>query len=136
MALNYDGINASHTRLFRWTAVYAPELEKRQRPHLRRSNGSWRANETSIKVRRRWMYFYRAVESAGQMIDFLLSTTRDAAAAKRFFRRAVAQPHSTNPRTLTVEGRRLSWCLNRVDAGGCTLALLEGASCEILQQYR
>ena len=51
----------------------------------------------------RWTYLYRAVDSRGQTIDFLLSAKRDAAAAKRFFRKALAQPHTVNPRTITVD---------------------------------
>lgn len=49
------------------------------------------------------MYLYRAVDSRGQTIDFLLSAKRDAAAAKRFFRKALGQPHTVNPRTITVD---------------------------------
>jgi transposase, IS6 family len=49
------------------------------------------------------MYLYRAVDSRGQTIDFLLSAMRDAEAAKRFFRKALAQPHTANPRTITVD---------------------------------
>ena len=43
------------------------------------------------------------MDSRGQTIDFLLSAKRDAAAAKRFFRKALAQPHTVNPRTITVD---------------------------------
>jgi IS6 family transposase len=67
------------------------------------SNGSWRVDETYVRVKGRWMYLYRAVDSRGQTIDFLLSTKRDAAAAKRFFRKALGQPHTVNPRTITVD---------------------------------
>ena len=92
-----------HTAVFRWIQAYAFELEKRIRPHLRLSNGSWRVDETSIRVKGRWTYLYRAVDSRGQTIDFLLSAKRDAAAAKRFFRKALTQPHTVNPRTITVD---------------------------------
>jgi IS6 family transposase len=51
----------------------------------------------------RWIYLYRAVDSRGQTIDFLLSAKRDAEAAKRFFRKALAQPHTVNPCTITVD---------------------------------
>jgi transposase, IS6 family len=78
-------------------------LEKRIRPHLRLSNGSWRVDETYVKVKGRWTYLYRAVDSRGQTIDFLLSARRDAEAAKRFFRKALAQPHTVNPRSITVD---------------------------------
>ena len=67
------------------------------------SNGSWRVDETYVRVKGRWMYLYRAVDSRGQTIDFLLAARRDTAAAKRFFRKALAQPHTVNPRTLAVD---------------------------------
>ncbi len=49
------------------------------------------------------MYLYRAVDATGQTIDFLLSPKRDAAAARRFFRKALKQSHTVNPRTITVD---------------------------------
>ena len=97
------GIEVDHTTIFRWIQAYAPELEKRIRPHLRMSNGSWRVDETYIRVKGRWTYLYRAVDSRGATIDFLLSAKRDAEAAKRFFRKALGQPHTVNPRTITVD---------------------------------
>src|ERR1700761_239602 len=97
------GVSVSHTSIFRWIQAYASELEKRIRPHLRPTNGSWRVDETYVKVKGRWMYLYRAVDSRGQTIDFLLSAKLDAEAAKRFFRKALAQPHTVNPRTITVD---------------------------------
>ena len=96
-------VSVDHTTFFRWIQAYAAELDKRIRPHLRMSNGSWRVDETYVKVKVRWMYLYRAVDSRGQTIDFLLSVKRDAAAAKRFFRKALAQPHTVNPLTSTVD---------------------------------
>jgi transposase, IS6 family len=97
------GVGVDHTTIFRWIQAYAPELEKRIRPHLRPNNGSWRVDETYVKVKGRWTYLYRAVDSHGQTIDFLLSAKRDAAAAKRFFRKALGQRHTVNPRTITVD---------------------------------
>jgi IS6 family transposase len=97
------GVEVDHTTIFRWIQAYAEELEKRVRPHLRISNGSWRVDETYVRVKGHWTYLYRAVDSRGQTIDFLLSARRDAVAAKRFFRRALVQPHVVNPRTLTVD---------------------------------
>src|ERR1700677_944126 len=97
------GVEVDHTTIFRWIQAYATELEKRIRPHLRMSNGSWRVDETYIRVKGRWTYLYRAVDSRGHTIDFLLSARRDTAAAKRFFRKAIAHRHIVNPRTLTVD---------------------------------
>src|SRR6202012_2597986 len=89
--------------IFRWIRAYAAELEKRIRPHLRMSNGSGPGDETYVKIKGRGTYLYRAVDSRGQTIDFLLSAKRDAEAAKRFFRKALGQPHTVNPRTITVD---------------------------------
>jgi transposase-like protein len=103
LMLQDRGVDVAHTTLFRWVQAYAPAIEKRIRPHLRTSNGSWRVDETYVRVKGRWMYLYRAVDSHGQTIDFLLSAKRDADAAKRFFRKALGQPHTVNPRTITVD---------------------------------
>ncbi|WP_119681423.1 IS6 family transposase [Indioceanicola profundi] len=97
------GVPVDHTTLYRWIQAYAPELDKRLRPYIRMSSGSWRVDETCIRVKGRWMYLYRAVHARGQTIDFLLSARRDAAAARRFFRKALKQAHTVNPRTITVD---------------------------------
>lgn len=92
------GVSVNHTTVSRWTQRYTPEIEKRVRPHLRMTNGSWRVDETYIKVKGRWTYLYRAIDSRGQTVDFLLSAKRDAAAARRFFRKALKQRHTVTPR--------------------------------------
>jgi len=101
--LSDRGVVVDPSTLFRWVQAYAAKLEQRVRRHLRPCTGSWRVDETYIKVKGAWTYLYRAVDSLGQTIDFLLSARRDAAAAKRFFRKALAQPHTVNPRTITVD---------------------------------
>jgi transposase, IS6 family len=83
------GLPVDHTTIFRWVQHYAPELEKRCRPHLKACNDSWRVDETYIKIKKEWFYLYRAVDSEGNTFEFLLSPTRDAEAAKRFFLKAL-----------------------------------------------
>ena len=53
-------------------------------------NDSWRVDETYIKVKKVWMYLYRTVDSEGNTLEFLLSPTHDAEAAKRFARQSPA----------------------------------------------
>ena len=103
LMLRDRGVSVDHTTIYRWIQAYAVELEKRLRPHLRPTNGSWRVDETYIKVKGDWVYLYRAVDSRGQTIDFRLSARRDAAAAKHFFRKALARPNTVNPRTIMVD---------------------------------
>ena len=82
---------------------YAPELEKRCRPHLKMTTDSWRVDETYIKVKKVWMYLYRAVDSDGNTISVLLSPTRDAEAAKRFFVKALHPSVCSAPGARPVE---------------------------------
>ncbi|GHO80247.1 IS6 family transposase [Ktedonobacter sp. SOSP1-85] len=84
------GLRIDHTTIYRWVQRYAPELEKRCRPYLKACNDSWRVDETYLKIKKAWVYLYRAVDSEGKTLEFLLSPTRDAEAAKRFFLKALA----------------------------------------------
>ena len=64
------GLSADHVTVWRWVQRYAPELERRLRSHLKPTNKSWRVDETYIRVKGKWTYLYRAVDSAGASIDF------------------------------------------------------------------
>ena len=68
---------------------YVPEFERRWNKYSRPVGGSWRCDETYIKVKGGWTYLYRAVDKQGRTVDFLLSERRDVAAAKRFFSAAI-----------------------------------------------
>ena len=97
------GLHVDHTTIYRWVQHYAPELEKRCRPHLKATNDSWRVDETYVKVKKVWMYLYRAVDSQGNTLEFLLSTTRDGKAAKCFFAKTLTAPRTTTPRVINVD---------------------------------
>lgn len=97
------GLLVDHTTVYRWVQHYALELEKRCRPHLRATNDSWRVDETYIRVKGKWKYLYRAVDSAGKTIDFMLSAKRDKRAAKRFFCKALKTNHNQSPRVINVD---------------------------------
>jgi IS6 family transposase len=97
------GLSVDHTTVFRWVQRYAPELDQRCRPHLRATNDSYRVDETYIKIKKQWYYLYRAVDSSGATLDFMLSATRDADAAERFFRQVLQTSHTLTPRVITVD---------------------------------
>src|SRR3954466_14541815 len=110
--------------------------EKRMRP----CRGPWHVDETYVRVDGQWRYLYRAVDSTGQTIDFLLSAKRDKQAAKRFFKRTLGRENTRNPRAIVtnrlksypgalremkrkdklrrfVQHRRGRWLNNRVEIG-------------------
>jgi IS6 family transposase len=97
------GLAIDGSCIWRWVQVYGPELDKRCRPHLKRTNRSWRLDETYINIKGRDRLLYRAVDSIRQTIDFLLTDRRDAAAAKRFFRRALLNEGNSMPRVINVD---------------------------------
>ena len=69
-------LNVDDVTIWRWVQRYAPELNRRCRRELRMTNRSWRADETYLRVAGKWTYLYRAVDSTGATIDFLLSARR------------------------------------------------------------
>ena len=97
-------LSVDHVTIWRWVQRYAPELNRRCRRELRATNGSWRVDETYCRVAGKWTYLYRAVDSEGNTIDFLLSPNRDAHAAKRFFQKALRAPGHPRPRVINVDG--------------------------------
>lgn len=97
------GLSVDHTTIYRWVQHFAPILEKCCRAKLRPVNDSWRVDETYIKVKGAWMYLYRAVDSDGNTIEFMLSPTRDAFSAKRFLRKALRARHTLPPRVINVD---------------------------------
>lgn len=97
------GLDVDHSTIFRWVQRYAPEINKRIRPHLRMSGTSYRVDETYIKVGKSCKYLYRAVDKEGQTIEFMLSAKRDVSAAKRFFKKVTRADHRRLPLSISVD---------------------------------
>jgi len=83
------GVSVDHSSINRWAIRFLPLIEKMARKHKRLVGGSWRMDETYIKVKGVWKYLYRAVDKQGKTVDFLLAAKRNMAAAKRFFDKAM-----------------------------------------------
>ncbi|UIN15941.1 IS6 family transposase [Yersinia ruckeri] len=96
------GIAIDHSTLHRWVIRLVPLLDKAFRRHKRSVGRRWRMDETYIKVKGQWKYLYRAVDTDGQTIDFLLTAKRDAAAL-RFFRKAIRR--HDEPEIVTIDKR-------------------------------
>ena len=97
------GLEVDHTTVWRWVMRYAPEVNKRIRPHLKMTGTSYRVDETYIKVGKTCKYLYRAVDKDGQTIEFMLSAKRDVLAAKRFFKKVMRADHRRLPFSINVD---------------------------------
>ncbi len=95
------GITLTHTTVLRWVQCYLPEFEKRWSRYARPVGGSWRMDETYLKVGGRGAYLYRAVDKAGRTVDFFLSRNRDVNAAKTFLRSAMK--NTCKPTKITLD---------------------------------
>ena len=95
------GVAVDHSSINRWAIRFLPVLEKALRKHKRAVGTSWRMDETYMKVNGAWKYLYRAVDKQGQTVDFLLTAKRNAAAARRFFQKAMR--HNTVPGKVTMD---------------------------------
>ena len=96
------GVGVDHSTIHRWVVHFAPLLLKRFNRRKRSVTGKWHVDETYIKVRGRWMYLYRAIDSAGDTVEFWFSEHRDLAAAKRFFSKALE--HHGRPDRVVIDG--------------------------------
>jgi len=97
------GLRIDHVTVWRWVQRYAPEVNRRLRSRLKPTNDSWRVDETYISVKGNWRYLYRAVDSSGATLDFLLSAKQDAAAAKRFLTKALGRTNHPTPRVINTD---------------------------------
>ena len=95
------GFSVDHSTVNRWAIKFLPLLEKIFRKYKRAVGGSWRMDETYIKVNGQWKYLYRAVDKEGKTVDFLLRAKRDTAAATAFFKKAMRD--AGDPEKVTMD---------------------------------
>ncbi|EFM58701.1 transposase [Brucella sp. BO2] len=84
------GVDVDHATLNRWVIRYVPQIADQAQKRKRRTLGSWRVDETYIKVKGQWTYLYRAVDRDGRTLDFMLSQRRNLGAARRFLKKVIA----------------------------------------------
>jgi transposase-like protein len=96
------GISVDHATIHRWVIRYSPELLKRFNARKRVATSKWHVDETYIKVRGRWTYLYRAIDTNGDTVEFWFSERRNLTAAKRFLRKALKR-HG-RPERIVIDG--------------------------------
>jgi transposase-like protein len=97
------GVAVDPSTIFRWVQRYAPEIEKRVRQYQGCRSGSWRVDETYVRVGGKWKYLFRAVDKFGQLIASMLAERRDTEAAYRFLRKALKTMSYYPPCSITTD---------------------------------
>jgi transposase-like protein len=97
------GLKDDASRIFRWVQRYAPQLEKRVRWHQGYRSGSWRVDETYVRVGARRKYLFRAIDKHGRLIDFMLLDRRNTRAAYQCLGKAVKTMRSCHPCSITTD---------------------------------
>nr|AKN36302.1 Mobile element protein [Vibrio tasmaniensis] len=101
------GVVVDHATINRWVIKFTPVLEHRARRRKKPVFDSWRMDETYIKVKGKWVYYYRAVDKFGNVVDYYLSPNRDEAAAKAFLNKAIAQ--NGLPSKIVIDGSKSNY---------------------------
>jgi transposase-like protein len=110
------GISVAHSTILRWVQHFTPEFERRWQRFGRSVGGSWRMDETYIKVRCQWAYLYPAVDKAASTVDFFLSANRDVNTAEAFLRKA--RKSTRTPPKITLDAYQASHSSCARDEGG------------------
>jgi IS6 family transposase len=113
------GFEVDHSTINRWVLAYALLIEKRLRQFRRPHCGSIRVDETYVKIVGKWRYLDRAIDKRGVPVDFFLTAKRDAAAAKRFFRKMLEDQPLLAPDKIGTDGASVypATISDAVDAG-------------------
>jgi transposase-like protein len=95
------GVEVDHVSVYRWVVRFTPLLAEAARPCRHAVGTRWQVDETYVRVAGQWRYVYRAIDQFGQVIDVFVSPHRDASAARRFFRKAIATTKVTPTEVVT-----------------------------------
>jgi putative transposase len=121
------GLSVDHSTLQRWVKRFTKLIDQKVRARKKQVNGSWRMDETYIKLNGKFVYLYRAVDKYGDTVDFLLRAKRDTMSAKSFFKKAFKQ-HGI-PYKITVDKSGS----NKSALDSCNLDLHKNNAIEIRQ---
>ena len=117
------GVFVDHSTVHRWALKVLPVMAAVFRRRKCPVGGSWRMDETYIKMEGQWKYLYRAVDRAGDTVDFLLTAKRDKAAARRFLERAINLHGLPEKITIDKSGSNTS-AIESVKADACVGILM------------
>ncbi|MET8220900.1 IS6 family transposase [Streptomyces hirsutus] len=99
------GVLVSHETVRRWCAKFGQAYANGLRRRRPRPGDTWHPDEVFIKINGERKYLWRAVDADGKVLDILVQSRRDKAAARRFFRRLLKKTR-TVPRVIVTDKLR------------------------------
>lgn len=121
------GINVCHTTIYRWVQEYSQMIYCLWKKRNHSAGDSWRMDETYIKIKGKWHYLYRAIDSSGLTLDIWLRKNRDSQAAYSFFKRLLKQ--FGNPRVIvTDKAPSLTCALKQLKSKGLLVSIIHRTS--------
>jgi len=108
-------VKLDHSIVQKWVVHYSPQLEAEFRKRKKATGGSWRMDETYVKVSGKWVYLYRAVDKSGNTVDFMLSEKRDRTSVLKFFKKAIGSSGMPEKVNIDKSGSNTA-ALNRINA--------------------
>ena len=95
------GLVVDRSIAYRWVRRFLPLLGEAARRYRHPVGGRWHVDETNCRLDGRWADRYRAIDQDGQVVDVDVSERRNAATARVFFERAIAETGVTPERVVT-----------------------------------
>lgn len=80
------GIVVSYETIRTWMAKFGPQIAAKARRDRPTPADKWHLDEVVVPIRGRKHWLWRAVDSNGDVLDILVQSRRNKAAATRFFR--------------------------------------------------
>jgi len=95
------GIETSYETVRRWVVKFGPAFARNLRRLRPRPTGRWHLDEMVVAIQRKRMYLWRAVDSEGEVLDLLVQSKRDTAAALRIMRKLLKKQGSAPDELVT-----------------------------------
>jgi putative transposase len=99
------GISVSYESVRCWCLKFGPKYAKRLRKKHRGFGDTFFVDEVFIRIGGKQHYLWRAVDQDGEVVDVLLQTRRNTAAAMRFFKR-ILKSAGGSPHTIVTDKLR------------------------------
>ncbi len=125
------GVKVDHSTIQRWVFKFSKEIEKNMQSRKRNVCGSWRMDETYIKVGGKDRYLYRAVYKEGNTVDFLLTKRRQKMSAQKFFNKAIR--NNGSPRIINIDKSGSNYAaIIAVNTRSCSVNKIKIRQCKYL----